>query len=1405
MPTRSPAALLRSAGLALPFGLLACSHPTASNETVATSSQQVTVTPTAPESAQNRSAAASLHGRNYVAWVGTDDNHSINVAWTPSCALDAKNQNTWNPYFKSPPFSGERGSADQKAGLAMATSPDGLRLYLVYTGSDNKVYLKWMFVDGTQPVSVDHWSGTITLPGSGREDDAPSIAVDADSIFVAFTDTDNYIHVDHAVAPTGTPLAGDTITFDQSVALPHDGQVHRTDNGPSLTFYHSGFGLSAATDHLLLAYTTQTQCTDGITQTCRNLVLDFLDTTDPSMLAQPSGVEFTRIYDDSTAKNDYAFSPAILGLADGVAFAWRQNRDDWKDNASDKNIQVLELSDDQMTGLFANARSVGAGHVYGDFTSGERGIPWPSGPTLTYQDTPNDPNLAALTVCNGTSPAIPAATAPALVWRGNDSALNVFSGVVGLPACPFTFPFKDTTDHTTTFANAQFDDRMRTVVRDYACIAPAGSGPANLARLAFPSVFPDEGGSCTPGGVTTTEEARASILAESCVGMDIGTKGNGEWDVESNRLLRERLLPSFLDDKAQAHLLYLVTGTPQQVDDPNLQSCEFRQPTTGVVQSGDEWYNYEVVKETENHLLFIEGNRFLYNQLPSSPPGLNTTTHDGWTEQGWIMARLQKIFETYFYEYNSPTYEAYHAAAVGNLFENTTSDPEIKTGARMILDLLSAHEASATKDLRRMATFRRHPTDWNADDLLANHEERDRFQILTGETRMLHDTCSQYAMNQVATAIGTYRIPDPILDRLINRAHQRGFERIHLGDRGSVVMSGNTTDHRVDGWEVFYQDPDFLLTSGGIATENQYTRDCGFGGWCGGENENGRDVYTTLMPTGTFTSAGLTIHIESPMELNTNTEYDLSDGSGLFGPPANIPLWRKTCLGPNFACGQQVDVPDGLCQKKVGQFTVVDFTQNQSPDCAGKLRPAEPNSGFYAAVVRGNDNWGFFEVEGVKTVGGTITTLDEFAQHVTDSNLGRTWTSAGANTYTTLQGDTIQFAPIRESFEAWNLTGIKRNCDAAINKTACLQQAVPVADGSAPATAPLAEGDFFTNTDPTTGIKNPDRLWIPNPYTCQEVVMDYSQMMNPFYVDPQNPTRRLCDSGGGACSAPCTATSTTACSCPTSTQCAPPSDVTGPMSVDACRGFFAKFAVGAAACPGQVGVWNGSPGFGERDATVLQSNGTPAMVVRQGDQVGAPEVGFQIDFPSLPATTPAGCSTHANKSGTQVTCEPVKHGETLELVPGAYDEITVSHSGTLVLHPGDYMFEALRLEPGARLHLPTGQRVRVLTKNAADLGADVKCFDASGVTECNPDDAASRFGVMDLGTSDVVVGTALAGTIVAPRASIVVLPGSGGVTHGAFWSKKRVTVLPWGKIVMPSANVFFDSTEASAYPACAAR
>ncbi len=473
-------------------------------------------------------------------------------------------------------------------------------------------------------------------------------------------------------------------------------------------------------------------------------------------------------------------------------------------------------------------------------------------------------------------------------------------------------------------------------------------------------------------------------------------------------------------------------------------------------------------------------------------------------------------------------------------------------------------------------------------------------------------------------------------------------------------------------------------------------------------------------------------------------------------------------------------IPDSLCHEQMGSFTFVNFTGS----CTTGLHPTD-NHGFYAAVFRASDGWGFFEVEGVNTMGGpggTVQSLAQFEKAVLARNPGTSFSSGASNTYTTLQGDTITFAPINKSLQQWNLTGLTRNCSNAVNPDACRAQALPVVNGIADTNSVLAGGDFISNTDPATGVKNAFRLWITNPYMCQRMIMDYSDVTNPFYADPNNPSHRLCDPvQGQPCQSPCTATATGVCSCPILPACAPPSDVTGPMALAVCHGVYMAFSFPnfnlQSVCPDNVPV-NYSHRYVANDGAVpsfVDSSGARVSPIK-GNGTG-PQFGVQFDFPTSVATL-------------------ITAGRLLTLSPGRYPTSLVDDGDQTLSLPvgGDYMINGdLVLDGDTELQMPANRGlVRMLVTGNVKVDKNVTIVPAG-----------APIALIALGSRVTIESSGWSGTIMAPNGRIFIDGPRNGLGTSLWAKDVKFQDLPRGwTLQLPRLNPLLTG-DRSAFPSCA--
>ncbi len=397
---------------------------------------------------------------------------------------------------------------------------------------------------------------------------------------------------------------------------------------------------------------------------------------------------------------------------------------------------------------------------------------------------------------------------------------------------------------------------------------------------------------------------------------------------------------------------------------------------------GIESWNCAVVPfsilETENHVLNIETSRYLTNQLLRQN-GRTEAKFDnaanGLTD--WMLRRLQSFLCNDFQEYNSRPYQHYSTMSIQNLCD-FAEDPPVRLAAQMVLDYVSAKLAVSSNNLRRSVPFRRQKERKDFTPLFENQSDPQthRFLLLAGPPPRLaeveptnHAPWGGRDLMQLA-AVGTYRVPDLILDLVVNDAHKSYYQRFHH-----------------DGVELYASTPQFLISAGGIWMESVHGHD----EW-NGDADAGWALPTTLMPT----AGGI-----------DRAEFIRIDGAR--GDHAR----RNTGVAPGFACGLNPEIPKAYksCSHPEGRWTFV--------DASGRSDSAR-SYGFYAAVyqelcttdlgvaVAGvGGTFGFFEVAAADGL-----SFEDFRRRVREQNGSRTYSAEGENEYVTVSGQHIRFTPI---------------------------------------------------------------------------------------------------------------------------------------------------------------------------------------------------------------------------------------------------------------------------------------------------------------------------------------------------------------------------------------------------------
>jgi hypothetical protein len=252
----------------------------------------------------------------------------------------------------------------------------------------------------------------------------------------------------------------------------------------------------------------------------------------------------------------------------------------------------------------------------------------------------------------------------------------------------------------------------------------------------------------------------------------------------------------------------------------------------------------------------------------------------------------------------------------------------------------------------------------NSPELTYDHDtETARFALLAGNTQYLAPfagrvPCGSHFM--LSAALGSYRVPDPILDLMVRKDQGLYYQRFHH-----------------DGVEVYASSPRYMISAGGV-----FVRHFAFGS----SEQHGWARATTIIPT------------DDPRG-DTRTFLRIE------GTRAHE-LRNNSCVAPNFACGVNVVLPKSIpascrmrefefefftrCQK-LGFYAAARVARCDSPRCAeqadnfGALEVREANqlsfAAFRAAVdgvaqLRSFSRWPLAEGDIVHAAGDGLVTVD---------------------------------------------------------------------------------------------------------------------------------------------------------------------------------------------------------------------------------------------------------------------------------------------------------------------------------------------------------------------------------------------------------------------------------------------
>jgi hypothetical protein len=538
-----------------------------------------------------------------------------------------------------------------------------------------------------------------------------------------------------------------------------------------------------------------------------------------------------------------------------------------------------------------------------------------------------------------------------------------------------------------------------------------------------------------------------------------------------------------------------------------------------------EWIDkgFISIPETENHLLAIETERYLINQLlyqqthddqydnlRNGRDSLNQCVYgcDNYSTTEWLLRTLAGKVRRDFLEYNARPYEDQDMAPLLDLCTYAYDD-RVRLAARMVLDYISAKVAVSSNDLRRVLPFRRRNEDeyygpsfgggflgspllYQPDNSSYKTEPQTVWYcMLAGNTEMYAlNTGSdknplgtnlapwEMASDMVQAGLCDYRVPPSILDLFVTAPHRRFYQRFHHNTDTPTGDSGIFAD------ELYAGSPSYLITAGGHPTPYCYVADQkaglqalydGLGSFLGGVvgvvladwvdsliHPNSSDLGVAVPTTFMPSLAGTNL-----LEMIQFGTYTVS------GPAVHMGV------APDFACGGPIYIPPEFANDRTvvtdGNWTFIDRSG----------APGQP--GCYLALYQqdvGGEKYGFLEAydtwlhPGAKTFLGFIFDVTIANGNSINLNIG----NGQINNYVTESGQVIQF-------------------------TISPDEIVSTSEVTAPPGYDY-KSDFTFGTILSSPGQDVGYITIANPSLGTQITLDYSDVHNPVRTDESGTQQR---------------------------------------------------------------------------------------------------------------------------------------------------------------------------------------------------------------------------------------------------------------------------------------------------------
>jgi len=469
---------------------------------------------------------------------------------------------------------------------------------------------------------------------------------------------------------------------------------------------------------------------------------------------------------------------------------------------------------------------------------------------------------------------------------------------------------------------------------------------------------------------------------------------------------------------------------------------------------------------------------------------------------------LRRIINGDFSEYNAKSYQSETRWALLNLC-TYAYDHEVRLGARMVLDYVSAHVAVSSSDLRRLLPFRRRNEklnsahtergfmangirDWqDGADPMSNY-----YAMQTGNLRAYADAAKPGAFTINDTGgdlaievLSDYRLPPLIYDLFVNDKQRRFFQRLHRTEHAE--LGGN---RNCDNMEIFAGSPSYLITAGGAPA--RWALDPGILAVIDGESvaqELGVAVTTSFIPTGLPVIHALDViqFGEFSKQFVVSTEWDL------FGQKVTTTnaVIRKGIdnygVAPDFACGHQVWLPSWINEQvTVDRAGVPVEPRLVSGFCfvtmaSGDLEKRRSGPGFYLAIYQQSPG-GLAVMEAHDTWRQSELSFADFRQGVLRRNTNLQLQSNVTAVYTTTMLNIMEFVVWREGDRDPQAGSGAQVLSVAFNN----HSSTDALSGADRITAQLVHGNVMNS--PAASV-----VTITNPQRAGALVLDFADETHP--------------------------------------------------------------------------------------------------------------------------------------------------------------------------------------------------------------------------------------------------------------------------------------------------------------------